>query len=557
MKLKGTVLVITSLILTGCSILSGTTKKRSSSYFSSSSGEDSTSNPTAIISTDPTTYAPSTGSDPYTSSSSSSTSLPDFDITAIPVNFTAINDFHGQLDEEPSNNANYYRAGIAKLSSYLKYRKAQGDVLISSGDMYQGSYLCNVDKGQFVSYTFKSIGFDAYTIGNHEFDWGVGPILNNQLALEKDFLGANIYQYPKTGGEWVKSDLGKEYEIKTLYEGTPFEVKVGIIGVIGRDQITSITSTYVSEYIFLDPTSIVKDISTKLRNELGCDIVVASYHTDDASEEIANIDPSNGHHYVDAVFEAHTHQFEEDVVNGVPYLQAGAYSQGISEVKLTFNKNTGEVELLSSGNEFTKSLSLEADPVVETALNSLKDEHYSEFNTIIGSNQTGSAISTDDMSKFYAKLSYDKALIEQPSYDIVGCMFNYSRRSLKSGDFTYSELFETHPFLNEIYIFSVSEYDIWNEKKYTDGYLNPSYDDTKKSNDTFHDVLVYNYNGFHIGVNSNYEKYYNYFPSAFTAQAEHTPVKLSFNCFEIAVEWLETNHNITTANISGSGFYGG
>ena len=552
MKLKGITLVLTSLILVGCNFDGGSTKKHSSSK----STTQNTSNPTATFSSNPTTYIPSTGSDPYStsgsSSSSSSTSLPDIDITAIPVNFTAINDFHGQLDEDVDE----YRVGIAKMSTYLKDRKAKGDVLISSGDNYQGSFLCNVDKGQFVSYTFKSIGFDAYTIGNHEFDWGVGEILNNQLALGEDFLGANIYQYPKVGGEWVKSSFGKEYKIVTLYEGTPFEVKIGIIGVIGRSQITSITSTFVADYIFLDPTDIVKDISTDLRNNHGCDLIIASYHTDDASEELAEIDSTNGHHYVDAVFEAHTHKFEEDIVNGVPYIQGGAYSKGISQVKFNYNKNTGEVDLINYGYEYLASKDLEEDPVVKNALEDFRADYADKFTDVIGTNQTGSEISSGDMSKFYAKLTYDKAIVDYSSYDIQGCMFNISRTSLKSGDFTYSDLFETHPFLNDIYIVSVSEYDINNERKYNYGYLNPSYDYTNRSNDVFHDVLVFNYNGFHIGLNSYNEKYYNYFPSAFSSDAEHTPVKISFNCFERALSWLQTNHNITNSQISGSGFFG-
>lgn len=476
------------------------------------------------------------------SSSSSQTSIgPDVDITDIPVNFTAINDFHGQLDESTGE----YRVGIAKMASYLKDRKAKGDVLISSGDNYQGSYLCHLDKGKFVSEVFKDIGFDAYTIGNHEFDWGVSYILQNEAYLGEPFLGANIYNYPKDS-EWTKASLGKEYKIVKLYENTPYEVKIGIIGVIGRNQITSITSTYTTDYIFLNPTQIVKDIATTLKEDEGCDVVVASYHEDEADESIAS--------YVDAVFEAHTHTFQEDIVDGVPFLQAGAYSRGVSSVSFSFNKEDGTLTLKDYGNSYLAQMDLEPDPEVQDALNELKAAHASEFVDVIGTNATGTSISSYNMSKFYAKISYERAKIEQPTYDIKGCIYNVSRRDLKSGDFTYSDLFETHPFLNGIYILSASDKDISNQISLSYGYMDPSFVSTGSAS-TYHDVLAFDYNGFHIGVNSSYEKYYNNFPSAFSSGAVHPPVKLSFNCVEEAIDWLEIHHNITNSDISGSGFF--
>ena len=516
MRVSKIVLLSLVILVSSCGTSSG--RKRSSSSSKTSGG--------------PTTSSPT---------SSTSTTNPDIDITDIPVNFTAINDFHGQLDEEEAD----YRVGIAKMASYLKDRKAQGDILISSGDNYQGSYLCNLDKGKFVSETFKEIGFDAYTIGNHEFDWGVEYILQNETYLGEPFLGANIYNYPK-GSEWTKSSLGKEYKIVKLYEGTPYEVKVGIIGVIGRDQITSIVSTHTEDYIFLNPTSIVKNLATTLKEDEGCDVVIASYHEAEADESIAE--------YVDAVFEAHTHHFEEDIVDGVPFLQAGAYSKGVSSVSFSFNKSEGTLTLKSYGNSYLAQMDLEPEPSVEAKLNDLKAAHESEFTTVIGSNSTGSKISSYDMSKFYAKISYERAKIEAPTYDIKGCIFNVSRRDLKTGNFTYSQLFETHPFLNGIYILSVSDQNIDNQIGYSYGYMDPSFVSTGSSS-VYHDVLAFDYNGFHIGVNSSYEKYYNYFSSAFSVGAEHPPVKLSFNCLEEAVSWLGTHHNITNSDISGSGFF--
>ena len=480
-------------------------------------------------------FTPTTDEDPFPEYVPPEIDTHDFVKTAIPVNLTAVNDFHGQIDEEVDD----HRVGLAKMSTFLKSRKSQGDILISSGDMYQGSFLAGIDHGQFVSYAFKNIGFDAYVLGNHEFDWGVQYIVNNQAALGQNFLCANIYNYPYHTNNPIKSSLGDDYKIITLYPGTQYQVKVGVIGVIGKNQITSITSTYVEDYVFIDPTSIVKKISVKLRDEQKCDYVIASYHDAEPDESIAQKVNNKSYKYVDACFMAHTHHYDYKVVNGVPFIQASAYSRGVSTVKFTYNKNTKESTLVDSKYEYLSEKSLSADSIMVEQIGAKKALHEKEYTEIVGENATGQTLDVGQMSQFYAKMTYDKAVEKyKPDYNIVGCIFNESRRGLKEGEFTYSEIYETHPFLNSIYILSVSQKDILNEKKYAYGYINPDTYFSETVN-LYYDVLVFDYNGFHISIDNQYKKRYNFFPSAFESGAKHQPYKIDFTCLDATLEYLK------------------
>ena len=212
----------------------------------------------------------------------------------ITVNFTAINDFHGAIKQEG------YQPGLAKVAGYLKEKKKDGNILINAGDMWQGTYESNYSNGNFVTKVFKDIGFDAEVLGNHEFDWGLDRIRENQTLKGSNYLCANIYTYNETGSPSYLGDkyhLCDDYSITTLNPNTENEVRVGMIGVIGKDQFTSIQSTYTKDIIFKDPTSIVKDLSTHLKNNMNCDIVVAIYHADQSSVDSSI---SNGN-YVDAV----------------------------------------------------------------------------------------------------------------------------------------------------------------------------------------------------------------------------------------------------------------
>ena len=496
-----------------------------------------------------TSYVPQPEENPFPEYEPPEIDTSSFTQENIPVNFTTVNDFHGQIDEEADDK----RVGLAKMAKYLRNRKSKGDVLISNGDMYQGSYLCSVDKGQFVSYSFKYLGFDAYVLGNHEFDWDLHPLLDNQAAIGENFLCANLYSYPKKNVAWQKANLGEKYKIINLYEGTPFEVKIGIIGVIGKSQISSINSQYTTDYIFLDPTDIVKDIAVDLRDNKKCDFVIASYHDAEPDESIASTAKNKSYKYVDACFMAHTHKYEHRVINGVPFVQASAYSRGVSTINFSFNKKKHTNELTYSGYTYLADKGLLPDSIVDQKINEKKSKYRSEYETIIGTNEVED-LDYGKMSQFYAKISFDQAVTTNKEHPIVGCMFNESRRGLKTGEFTYSDLFETHPFLNGLYIMSVTEQDINNEKKYSYGYINP---EARIGNSTSRrwDILVFDYNGFHIGIDKDYNKYYNYFPSAFAKNAPYEPIKLDFTCLDVALKYLEIYGTITDSFFETEGLY--
>ena len=497
-------------------------------------------------------YIPSEQPDPFPEYVAPTIDTSTFTLDNIPVNFTAVNDFHGQVDEEADDN----RVGLAKMSTYLKDRKSKGDILISNGDMYQGSYLAGVDYGQFISHAFKNIGFDAYVIGNHEFDWGMHPLLDNQLAIGQNYLGANIYKYPYTA---EKHSLGDEYKIINLYEGTEFEVKVGIIGVIGKSQISSITSTYTPDVVFVEPDILVKNLAVVLREDLNCDYVIASYHDAEPSNSIASKVPDRDYTYVDACFMAHTHQYQKEVINGVPFLQASAYSRGVSSVNFSFNKTSKKSTLVDSKYQYLASLDLEEDPIMKERLDARHEQYLKAYTGIIGVNNAGE-ISVGQMSQFYAKLVFDEnatAYSKTAGLNVVGAFFNESRRSLKAGNITYADLYGTHPFMNEIYIVSITGKDLLNEKKYSYGYLNPSI--SVKSGQRY-DVIVFDYNGFHISVNENYEKFYNYFPSAFAEDATHKPIKVdllkeNYTCVDAAISYLQ-GQSIENSFFNQEGLFG-
>lgn len=424
------------------------------------------------------------------------------------VDFYAINDFHGEY------------AKLSQVAGYINQQVNNGNtVAINSGDMFQGSMESNSNYGKLFAECMDIAGFDAFTFGNHEFDWGLDNLKELASNSNTSYLGANIYNWDantKTWGEFA-SDLAEEYTIKELDNG----LTVGIIGVIGKDQITSISSQLVQTIGFKDPKEIVPDLSNKLRNELDCDIVVVSAHTgpetflEDNSWDITQ--------YADAVFCAHTHRAETYTKNGVPFIQGGSYGNYVSHVILSVDSN-GKVSYNTniniSYNSLTGSVNQSVKDQVQAKIDNSNAQIAEEANRVLTTLTGGYLNSSTAVPRMVCNAIADYA-VEQ-GYKIELVMVNNARSSIQEGEITYTELYESIPFDNVVYIAQVSGRDILNEARYDSNSIwrvtgTPIQRSSKKYTIAVIDYLLYH-------QNSNRE--YNYFQSAFTAGSSE-PIALT------------------------------
>lgn len=407
------------------------------------------------------------------------------------LNFYAINDTHGAIHE----NITFDEPGLARVGAFLKAKKAEDPnaVILSTGDMWQGTFEAYHSKGEVVTEVMNEIGFDALAIGNHEFDWGPDPIRANAALAEFPFLGANIMEYPNTG---VKSDIGEEYVI--LERG---HVKIGVIGMIGRNQMTSICSRLIEDIYFAEITPVIKRISTKLRNEENVDVVVLAIHAgqDDVPVSLAE------EKYVDLVFNAHTHRYETKVEYGVPFIQGGSKGRFASHVQIEFDYGTNEITVNTHENINLNYNALNSDAAVTNILNTYKTASDTASNEYVG-------YLTSDMENAYGfpnVLNYATArLAAAQGFDELDFVYSgNSREYLYSGDVTYGDLYKAHPFDNEVYIVKVRGNELLAQKNYNHFYRVRDYN-TIDNNSTYY-VAIQDFSILHQDINKNY----NYFPS--------------------------------------------
>ena len=99
------------------------------------------------------------------------------------------NDIHGRFVEEKGR-----VIGMPKLKG-LK-NKEKPDLVLDSGDAFQGLPVSNHSKGEQMAKAMNKVGYDAITIGNHEFDFGYNQLLKLQKQLHFPMIQYHINIIP-------------------------------------------------------------------------------------------------------------------------------------------------------------------------------------------------------------------------------------------------------------------------------------------------------------------------------------------------------------------------
>lgn len=424
------------------------------------------------------------------------------------VTLYAINDFHGAVKKQGTN------MGLLDIGTYFKQKGVEPNtLLVNSGDAFQGSIESNWNRGTFLTDAMDIIKFDAFTLGNHEFDWGLDnlhTLLNRKsFDYKTPWLSSNIYEWDhvrKAAGSKKITDLGSEYAVQTLENG----LKVGFIGAIGSSQWTSITSNVVGDLTFVDPVPVVKNISDKLRTEEKCDLVFLTYHGTQEEllgQGLTSVSNVSNKKYVDSVFCAHSHAREDTTENGVIFTQNNAYGANASKVTLTISKN-------KTVSKATLDI-LEWSDIVDSINGNYDAELKSLYdkNTAITDPIGDEVLATTSgvLSNNIANVTADALLEEgiKQGHNPVLAMTNL-RQSMKTTTITYSALLASLPFENVAVVMKATGQDIKNEASYSGQYIarNPAF--TGSLNDSeMYEIICIDYLAYHM--NTRHE--YNYFPS--------------------------------------------
>lgn len=373
----------------------------------------------------------------------------------VDVDLYAINDLHGMYVETED------QPGVEGLTTYLKQKRENGNVVVlSSGDMWQGSSESNNTKGKLATEWLNYIECSAMTLGNHEFDWKTDKIKANAELAEFPFLAINVYEY-------ATNQRAAYCQPSVMIEKDG--AKIGVIGAIG-DCYSSISASMCKDVYFKvgkDLTTLIKAESDKLKKQ-GADYIVLSIHDgyEDSSSYSQSIsdsdmtwyDASLSGGYVDMVFEGHTHQsYMLKDSHGVNHLQAGGYNDGVSHADVSINFANGNsntrVDILRS-REYAKS----ADDGIVASLAQKYGDEIGNPDEVIGynSNYRSSTYLRTAMARAYYEKG-EKTWGDKYNIVLAGGYINCrSPYHLAAGNVTVRQIQMLFPFDNEMHLCKIS-----------------------------------------------------------------------------------------------------
>ena len=356
------------------------------------------------------------------------------------IDFYAINDLHGKFVDTDG------QPGVDELTTYLKNARKTDDhmVLLSSGDMWQGSAESNLTFGNIMTDWMNEMDFVSMTIGNHEFDWGEEKIAANKALAEFPFLAINIFD---------STTKAQEAYCQNSVMVERGGVQIGIIGAVG-DVYSSISGEQTDGFYFktgAELTALVKAESQKLR-DAGADFIVFSVHDD-----MENYDEALSDGYVDLVFEGHTHSaYTKTDSYGVYHIQGGGENSGISHAEAKINLVTGSRTVTGENIKSSVYSAAADDPIVEDLMEKY-DALVGHAYETLGYNAT--ARNSSALQTICAQLYCEKGLeLWGDRYNIVlggGKLNVRSPYTLQAGNVTYADLLSLFPFDNQFVLCSI------------------------------------------------------------------------------------------------------
>jgi len=213
------------------------------------------------------------------------------------------NDVHSQIEPFPVNHNRFPgRGGFARRASiFNQIRSVNPNTLIfDAGDIFQGTPYFNFFQGELELKLMKEMGYNAATIGNHEFDAGLNILKKNILSTNFQFITSN-YDFVNTELE----GLTTTYKIYKK-EG----VKIGVFG-LGIELKGLVNPNLYKETIYNDPIEISDEMVKILKDEKKCDLIICVSHLGHEynSNKISDTKLAQLTSDIDLIIGGHTHTF--------------------------------------------------------------------------------------------------------------------------------------------------------------------------------------------------------------------------------------------------------
>ena len=322
--------------------------------------------------------------------------------TTVSLRILGTSDIHTNI-----MNYDYYKdtesnsLGLVKVASLIKEARGENSnsLLFDNGDTIQGtplgSYKQSVDaleEGEVHPSiaAMEYLDYDASTLGNHEFNYGLDYLDEVYDDAEFPFVNANIKN--AASGKYMYTPYIIIEKDVVDSKGNKKKVKVGVTGIVPPQILNWDKSNLLGKVTVDDSIQAVEKVIPKMQKE-GADVIVVLSHSGlgDATHAVGEEDVSylmTKVEGVDAVISGHAHgvfpgavdasltgvDVENGTMNGVPIVMPGKYGSHLGVIDLTLEKKGREWEVVAGTGEI-RQIAKDSSDVDQKLATVVKEAH--------------------------------------------------------------------------------------------------------------------------------------------------------------------------------------
>lgn len=210
------------------------------------------------------------------------------------------NDTHSRIEPlPPTDRTAPGMGGVVRRASYINQVRSENEqvLLFDAGDFLQGTPYFNLFKGEVEIKAMNLMHYDAATLGNHEFDYGLATLEKVVRQAAFPIVSSN-YDFSGT----ALAGLVKPYLV--LKKG---KLRIGVIGIDVQPKGLIAADNY-NGMKFLDPEETANNLAEKLRREEKCDLIICLSHLGYS----ADVRLAESSRNIDLILGGHSHTYLQE-----------------------------------------------------------------------------------------------------------------------------------------------------------------------------------------------------------------------------------------------------
>ena len=221
----------------------------------------------------------------------------------IKISILHTNDWHSRIEPFPMDGSKWQGSGGASRRAWLinEFRKTEKNLLLlDAGDVFQGTPYFNFYHGELEYKLMSHMGYDACTLGNHDFDGGLETLEKQMPKANFPFLIAN-YDFENT----ILKGAFQPYKV---FEKE--KIKIGVFG-IGIELQGLVPDALYGNARYNEPIQIANDTAKHLRRNEKCDLVICLSHLGYKynDKKVSDVFLAKNSRNIDLIIGGHTHTF--------------------------------------------------------------------------------------------------------------------------------------------------------------------------------------------------------------------------------------------------------